>query len=341
MNYSKYRKSTTGNKLDWENLRKIDKNLLESLELKDFENVDKLIQNGANINVRFGEIKDSALHFFDDIDIVQKLVNCGASVSASNRYYETPLIYACRFGRNHDVINCLLSNGAYVNKQIYFGRERMIPLTLALENMKDKIDINIIENLLYYGANVDFGKMFTNTPFITALKSSTEMARSMIKYSVLKIWDKYRYLRMGCVERRQLILINNRQLLSYLEECVNEVALLKEEMFSSWHSLYDICRGNLYENLYTEPYSSFVKEYRTDAFKAKYPIYTDVLLKRVDGIRLHRSKLLTDLDNVQIAAKFKSKKDCKRLVKLNSDCVRHIAQYLSNCDIERIIRIGS
>lgn len=340
MNYSKYRTLATGNKFDWENLRKTDKNLLESLEVKDFENVDKLIENGANVNVRFGDIKDSALHFFDDIDIVAKLVQCGASVSASNRYYESPLIYACRFGRNNDIINCLLSNGAYVNKQIHFGSKRMIPLSLALEKMEHKIDIEIIENLLYHGANIDFGKMFTQTPFITALHSSPEMARSMIKYSVLKIWDKYRYLRMGCVERRQLILINNDQHLSYLEQCLTEVSLLKEERFSSWHSLYDICRGNLYEDLYTAPYSSFVRTYNTDPFKSKYPIYIDVLLKRVEGIRQRRSKLLTNLDNVQISAKIKNKKECKRLVKLNSDCVRHIAQYLSNCDIERILRIG-
>lgn len=338
MDCSKPRSIAPGNKSDWENLKEKDKLLLEALEVKDFEKVDKLIKSGANVNVRFGQIKDSALHFFDNIDIITKLANCGASVSASNRFQESPLIYACKLGRHRDIINFLMSNGAFVNKQTNFGRVKMIPLTLALEQMNDDIDLEIIENLLYYGANMDFGKMFTKTPFITALLRSPEMAKMMIKYSVLKIWDKYRFLRMGCVERRQLISLNNSNFLPYLGECMDEVFLLKEELFNSWHSLYDICRGSINFHTYTEPYPSFLNSYKTDAFKSKYPIYIDVVLKRVDFIRCKRSKLLTNLDDVQMTNKIKSNKECKRLVALNSDCLRHVAQFLSNTDIERIVR---
>lgn len=310
--------------------------------MKDFETVDKLIQSDANVNVRFGQIKDCALHFFNnDIDVIKKLVNCGASVATSNRYHESPLIYACKLGSHKEIINFLLSNGAYVNKQTNFGRTKMIPLTLALVNMGDQIDLEITENLLYYGANMDFGKMFTDTPFITALNhSSPDVARIMIKYSVLKVWDKYRFLKMGYVERRHLISINNSKHLPYLEECMAEVSLLKEELFNSWHSLYDVCRGNICYNSYTEPYQSFSNSYKTDSFKTKYPIYIDVLIKRLGTIRQKRSKLLTNLDTLQITARTINKKVCKRLVTLNTDCVRHIAQFLTNCEIERIVSAG-
>lgn len=338
MNCSKSRSIAPGNKSDWENLKEIDKALLEALEVKDFEKVDKLVLSGANVNVRFGPIKDSALHFFDSIDVVEKLVNCGASVSASNKFQESPLIYACKLGRHRDIINCLMRNGAFVNKQTNFGRMKMIPLTLALEKMNKDIDLDIVENLLYYGANMDFGKMFSQTPFISALLQTPEMAKMMIKYSILKIWDKYRFLRMGCVERRQLVLQNNTKFLPYLEECMAEVSRLKEELFNSWHSLYDITRGSINFHTYTEPYPSFLNSYKTDAFKLKYPIYNDVLLKRVDSIRSKRSKLLINLDAVVVATKVKKNRECNKHVALNSDCLRHVAQYLSNTDIERLVR---
>ncbi len=336
---SKARSATQGKKLDWDNLKEIDRKLLEALEAKDFDKVDKLILSGANVNVRFGEIKDSALHYFDNVDIVKKLIECGANVSVSNRFTESPLTYACKLGRHRDIVKVLLNNGAYVNKQIKFGQSKAIPLTLALQQMKDDIDLELIEELLHYGANIDVGKMFTSTPFITALKGSPELARMMIKYSVLKIWDKYRFLRMGCVERRTVITMNNSKHLPYLDECMAEVERMKEEMFNSWHSLYDICRGSIYFNTYTGPYTSFLHSYRTDAYRQKYPIYIDVLRKRVEFIRQRRVKVLAGLDNVRITPKISRKnKGLKRLAALNTHCLRHIAQFLPNTDIERIVR---
>lgn len=335
---SKPRSIAPGNKSDWENLKEIDKKLLEALDVKDFDKVDKLLKSGANINVCFGQIKDCAMHFFDDIDTIAKLIDCGATVSASNRFHESPLTYACKLGRSQEIIKFLLSNGAYVNKQINFERKKMIPLTLALERMNDNVDLEIIEELLYYGANMDIGKMFSSTPFITALLHKPELARMMIKYSALKVWDKYRFLRMGCVERRNLISMNSPQHLPFLDECIAEVALMKEVMFDLWHSLYDICRGNIYYHTYTGPYSSFLNSHQTEAFKRKYPIYIDVMLKRFDFIRQKRLKLLRNLDDIQITSKVKKQKQCKRLVPLNSDCLRHVATFLSNCDIERLVR---
>lgn len=339
MNRLKVR-SVPGIKSDWEKLKEIDKKLLEAFEVKDFEKVDKLISKGANVNVRFGQIKDSALHFFDDIDIVTKLLDCGANVSASNRYHESALIYACKFRRHKDVINLLLSHGAYVNKQIKFGRMKMIPLTVALENMNDDIDLEIIENLVYYGANVDFGKMFTSTPFITALTSSPELARKMIKYSLLRVWDKYRYLRMGCEERRRLVANINWHHLPYFEECMAEILRLKEELFDSYHSLYDICRGGICFNMYIEPYPSFQRLYKAGAFLSKYPIYGDALHRKFDFIRRKRLKLLIDLDGVRVTSKIQKNKNkkLKRLVPLHADCFRHVAQFLSNYDIECVLR---
>lgn len=344
MNDSNRRRRATvaGNKSDWENLNEINKTLLKAFEIKDFDKADKLIQNGANVNVRFGEIKDSALHYFDSVDIVKKLIESGASVSASNRFYESPLTYACKLGRNPEIIKILLNNGAYVNKQIRFGKEKAIPLTLALATMNDEVDLEVIEELLYHGANVDYGKMFTSSPFITSLSGPSELARLMIKYSVLKIWDKYRFLRMGVVERRQLLLINNSKHLQYLEECIAEIDRMKEVMFNSWHSVYDICRGSIYFNTYTGPYSSFLDSYRTEAFKEKFPIYIDVMIRRVAFIREKRTKLLTSLDDIRIGSKCnKNIKKCKRLVGLNTDCLRHVARYLSNCDIERMVRAAA
>lgn len=338
MDRLKVRSIAPGSKSDWQNLKEIDKTFLEALEIKDFDKVDKLIRRGANINVRFGEIKDSCMHFFDDLEILSKLLEFGASVSASNRYHESPLIYACKLGRHRDVINFLLRNGAYVNKQISCGRTKMIPLTLALQKMNNEIDLDIVEDLLYYGANMDVGKMFSSTPFITALRYRPEMARIMIKYSVLKVWDKYRFLRMGFVERRQLISMNYPKHLPFLEECMTEVERLKEEAFSTWHSVYDICRGAIYFQTYTEPFSSFQNSYKTKAFETKYPIYIDVILKRVDFILQKRRTLLMDLGDIKIVSKFKKNKECKRLVPLNYDCLRHVAQFLSNCDIERLVR---
>lgn len=338
MKKSKPRTTPAGNKSDWENLTEIDKNLLESLEVRDFDAVDKLIQSGANVNVRFGQIKDSALHYFDSIDIVTKVIECGASVSASNRYHETPLTYACKFGRHRKIVKVLMSNGAYVNKQVKYGKTKAIPLTLYLEKMNDNIDLELVEELLYYGANVDFGKMFSSSPFIAALDDSPELARLMIKYSVLKIWDKYRFLRMGCVERRHVVTLNNFSHLPYLEECSAEADRMKEELFNSWHSLYDICRGSIYFNQYTEPFSSFLASYKTESFRKKYPIYIDVLLRRFEFLREKRITLLKGLDGVRIAPKSKKNKECKRLTALNTHCLRHVAKFLTNCDIERVVR---
>lgn len=342
MNSSKPRTNSPGNRADWENLPEIDKNLLKALEVKDFDKVDKLIQSGANVNVRFGQIRDSALHYFDSIDTVTKLVECGASISASNRYHESPLTYACKFGKHRKIIKILLNNGAYVNKQVKFGKMKAIPLTLALEKMNDDIDLELVEELLYNGANVDFGKMFTGSPFITGLDGPPELARMMIKYSVLKIWDKYRFLRMGCVERRFVVAVTNFSHLAYFEECSDEAERMKTEMFNSWHSLYDVCRGGIYFNTYNGPSSSFLNSYKTDAFRQKYPIYIDVLLRRFESLRQRRVTLLKSLDCVQIAPKAKppskKNKECKRLTPLNIYCLRHVATFLTNCDIERLVR---
>lgn len=344
MNVSKRRRSVAvGNKSDWQNLKDIDRNLLLAFEARHFDRVDQLIRSGANVNVRFGNIKDSALHFFDSIEIVTKLIECGINASASNRFHESALTYACQFGRHRDIIKILLKNGAYVNKQTKHGQVKTIPIMLALDKSNKVIDMEVIEELLYYGANVDFGKMFSDTPFISALNgSSPELARLMIKYSVLKIWDKYRFLRMGIVERRYLVVMNAEKHLPYFEECVSEIDRMKVEMFNSWHSLYDICRGCIYFNTYTGPYVSFLKSFNTRAFADAFPIYSGVLRRRVEFIQNKRSKLFKNLDDIKFSSKFaKSEKGCKRLVALNVDCLRHVAQYLCNSDIERLVRSSS
>lgn len=117
----------------------------------------------------------TALHwavFYDQSELVKRLVKAGADVDASNLYGVTPLSLACELGHDDSGIT-LIENGADVEKS-RLGGER--PLMLAARQGS----LRLVEALIKAGANVDAKEVKGQTALMWAAAAGNLKATRLL-----------------------------------------------------------------------------------------------------------------------------------------------------------------
>lgn len=295
-----------GSSFDWKKLSYVDQKLLEAFEQKQFAEVDKLINDGANVNVYFGP-GDSALHYFKDVEIIEKLLKCGACVNQTNSYRETPLMHAVSYYKHYDIVKLLLKHGASVS---YSKRHGETALSMALHSsfFRQGYPEQIIKVLLEFG---DYLK-------VTELCYPKPISELLIKLSLIN--------RNVCVTRN--VIVNSKsEYVEYADKCQAELDLMNSTKLNNSSSLLDIVK-NWRQWLPDQTILKFLKDY-----EQQYPIYADVISDRIVANVSARCKLLSKLDElVVIAEGF----ELSRIV-LNNDCKRYMMKFVSNKDLKSFI----
>jgi ankyrin repeat protein len=136
------------------NIEKVDKmgNTLLMIKLMSKEELIQKFMKNTNINHK-NYYKGTPLHiaikYKNSYDVIQLLLNNGASISINNIYGYTPVLEAI-YNKNYDIIKLLLSYDlSTINKVDFCGRT---PLMYALSN---KCEINIIKMLINYGSDIN------------------------------------------------------------------------------------------------------------------------------------------------------------------------------------------
>jgi ankyrin repeat protein len=141
--------------------------LVTAIERNNYEVVDFLIRNGANVN-REHQRKQRPLHYAvsaDDIRILRRLIEAGAAVNVSDELGYTPLH---RAAKNKEGIELLLSNGANVNAVTSRGQT---PLMLAVNN--PTCPNEIAQSLIARRPNINATDPSGQTALIIAAKSTS------------------------------------------------------------------------------------------------------------------------------------------------------------------------
>ena len=128
----------------------------------DYEVVKLLIEHGANATLP--GLISSTIHGkdgFDTLEIVQLLVESGATTDLLAEDYSNPLVYACKWGQ-HATARYLIEKGANVNAR---DKEGKTPLHYAAFQFHD----SLCQQLLDSGADVDVKDSDGKTPLRTAM----------------------------------------------------------------------------------------------------------------------------------------------------------------------------
>ena len=119
-----------------------DQDLLEAMETNQASEVQKCLDNGADVNARDEEIGATALMVacdHKDHDLVELLVNKGADVNKRNQEGATALLFACQQGDSSStaaVVELLLARGANPQFKTTGG---LTPLRHAEKNGHKKV----------------------------------------------------------------------------------------------------------------------------------------------------------------------------------------------------------
>jgi ankyrin repeat protein len=154
----------------------LDSALLIAVKELNLNAIEKLIQEGANVNthvhgyypLHFAAIKDSGTEDEQSVraTIVQTLLDAGADVTVENQFGSTPLHNAA-LSNNVPVIKLLIKAGAHINASTEEGET---PLSLAARN-GDPIAVWL---LLKAGANVNERNSQNFTPLDHVKDSGNE-----------------------------------------------------------------------------------------------------------------------------------------------------------------------
>jgi ankyrin repeat protein len=123
--------------------------LLEAAKTGNVEDVEKLIEEGADVNAR-GNIRSTPLHYAakkGNTAVVKILLQNYADVNLKNKKRYTALHYAVDKGHIPVIMVLLKHDKIDINAQDQFGRT---PLHLAVDS-----SVAIIDILVLYGANIN------------------------------------------------------------------------------------------------------------------------------------------------------------------------------------------
>lgn len=115
-------------------------NLFEACDKGDLEQTKKLIDHGADVNVK-NHFKQTPLHLAcSNYNLVEYLIAHGAKVNSRDKNYCTPLHLACAYG-SRKLIKLLIDVGANINAKI--KPDGFTPLDVALVE-RDKTIIKLL-----------------------------------------------------------------------------------------------------------------------------------------------------------------------------------------------------
>jgi ankyrin repeat protein len=130
--------------------------LINSVFFGNLENVQYLLENGANVQLKNYDGNNSILVWpildkDDDEAILKLLLQYGANINEKDSANETPLHIAILFGRNKHV-SMLLDNGVDVNVK---GVNGMTPVAYVMESKVSENSISMLQKLIDGGADLN------------------------------------------------------------------------------------------------------------------------------------------------------------------------------------------
>ena len=154
--------------------------LFQASEVGNVAEVKRLLAEGANVNARSKDTKDTPLHVASTKEVAVLLLACGANVNTANNYDNTPLHIASFYGHK-DVIRVLLAGGADINARDNDGKT---PLHVA--SFYDHKEVVLV--LLAGGSDINAVDNSGKTPLHVA---SIEGNNGSICIFMFNLWNHY------------------------------------------------------------------------------------------------------------------------------------------------------
>jgi FOG: Ankyrin repeat len=114
---------------------------------------------------------------YENIDVVEYLLDMGADINIQNDGGETSLYIACRYNISLDILLLLLTREAEINKVIRFGSTTVLQSAIQNNRYLDKVKI-----LLEYGADPNLGDKDNNRPLQYAALVNADMVKILLEY---------------------------------------------------------------------------------------------------------------------------------------------------------------
>lgn len=248
----------------------------------------RLVKQGAFINYLYGSDGDPLLFYCKSVNMIKKLVNMGADINVKNEKGQNLLGHAIQQEWSINLVRFLLKRGAKVDSQGPMGYS---PLGLAVVHK----NLKLIKLMLQANMN---GADEYNT--LLRIPSDLNCKKMLIKYGVLN--HNFNKLMRDTFS---FPIAND-----YLEACIVEVELMKEEMLFDF-SLYDYLTKHKNFRLIEESSIDF----------GKFVIYEDIIRKKIQSEN-QRKLLLKKLDTVNVYA--------GQMKILDYDSTCEIANFLDN-----------
>ncbi|KAJ5073509.1 ankyrin repeat-containing protein [Anaeramoeba ignava] len=151
------------------------------------EIISLLISSGTKPNLRDKRMQ-IPLHYLvmneSKVENIALLLKHGANIHAQNTSRQTPILKACEYNPNPEVIEFLLKNGANAQHNSYISTQS--PIFLACTK---HCNSKIIRLLFQYGAQLEFQSTIKKTTIQLACSKSTDL--ETIKFLVEKTGNNY------------------------------------------------------------------------------------------------------------------------------------------------------
>ncbi|XP_028407753.1 ankyrin repeat and EF-hand domain-containing protein 1-like [Dendronephthya gigantea] len=155
-------------------------NLSDAVKFGDLESIKLAINNGTPVNQRDKYYKTPLMIacLYGKITIAHALLDMGADLKSRDNFFWTPLHHACHCGQL-DIVKLLLERGADIDAKAINGGT---PLLRAIESSKE----NVVSYLISMGAKVQL----ENKKGHTALDVAKAYADPRVLAVVQKRWDE-------------------------------------------------------------------------------------------------------------------------------------------------------
>ena len=149
--------------------------LHQAISNKDIELVEKLVEDGANVNIIDEEGMTPLMKAVYSLDLCELLIDNGANIHVLNNYNDSVLSCAGKYGVP-DVINLLIFQGADI---MHYNSAKLTPLTCAIvaENLDNVSCLSDYYNEVQMNESKDYGY----SPITSAAISSNEILEAIIK----------------------------------------------------------------------------------------------------------------------------------------------------------------